>query len=1565
MLEIRKKNGLLFLKGIMVLFCLAFFSFGEIGKEKVEASYNGFTGDAEAFYDCYGADNMKFFPTAEDDGRIYFCSRGRTSSSETGTKFRTVGWQFCFKNTRTGEMGYIYYERDGDKIEQQGATVHSKDNYTYNLYYISLKKLKTRLSSGWLSAFQAGEVELKVNACMTTVVNGDIKGSIDDDGNITGTVYKTYNGIAGAASWSESGKASLKSYFNKTVDGLFHTISIVKGNGISSTAGAGMYLYGTKVTLKATLATGYQWNFNRGSKWTGDDGFSSTIQNPCYTVGDHNTTINVTASKNFYTICFQYGSTVSSKKLTVAFGSKVTLPLFANCGFVLPEGYTYDGNKTWTVIRSSDDAVYCKSKGWVTSWRNGATNSSDWGKYQDGFSFTMDSYWINKTGKAHGDDTFTFVLQTKRTTSVKVVFHKNYPGEVDKTYTETFYVGVSNQKFGMNLTDDAVGWAYWNKSPEGYYLPQDADYGGGWATNPAAVKKEYSLNCSVTDSWIKTNTPQIHLYMVRPVKSVTVTFHKNDGSGKTYSEKYTYAAGKQNFGMYLSVADAAFVNWKRTGYAGISGWSESSTATKKHYNLCSGVADSWISQNCPTINLYAVWTSTIEIVVNPNGGIWQGYREPQQYKKEKGELLSLPYPTRAGYTFLGWTWSGQTGENSRTSIVGFTQSQITQTESEAVITYKGSGRYTNYTWTVNKASASDAWNRLTAGTYTITAGHTYRISGEIRVNEGSPVSVNIYHGGKENDYENVVAKYSAGSEWQQFSFDRNFASAGTGFFEFTTTNFKNKTGTLSLDLKNLKVLDVTMGSYMTLDQVCSPINGATNIFVTASWKGNEGIAYRIHHYLMNTEGVGYSLWKSETNYGVAGSVLYLADAEKTPEGFIKPEGMVVDGQSVNSTTINGDGSTEIYLYYDRKKYDLTVKAGTGISLVEIEGREGSTAAVYYGAEVTVNAETKNGYAWDSSSGWTGTWSSDEQVYTFSMPAKEVSLTANASLIYYDITYHLDGGTAAGNPVTYTVEDAFILKNPGKDGYEFCGWTGSNGEIPQTLVTISKGTTGNLEFYANWENLEYYLAVNGFLNGTDREYLLDDLYDSERERIIGTFDVWIQKPGEEWYQDAAHVTEYSKLLPYGTRWKLENVEGKIYDNMFYTYDGVKLGENGEKAGGLEGTLIGTEWVAPVFTSWHKLCVKGYCDGRMTNSVERYGTFDITISGKNAMGEDISDIDNGYIGSKIAGNNVTAWEGYYPYGVKFVISDIRKFVSGINNEGFGEIIYEGLYEAWDMETNEEEEGTDGGIGNEGKGIQGSLATNEDSYGETLKKEKCYLIWFTGWYETILDQQGATIHGTEKIWHTITKTAYYIKAGENSALEKIIIPKRLGFVFRGYFTGKNGTGTQYIDRTGNFINDLYSQEENQRLYACWKSEPPVISAEDSYFSLNEAREGKITEETLLFMAEAWDEEEGMLLPGNHGGTIFEIEGFDEDWFLMLEKGAAIPITYSAKDQAGNVCKKTSCVYVVDTVPQILTISGEEVRFISKEYLECQTSQGGLEKWSVWKREDYYEILRSCVNN
>ena len=108
------------------------------------------------------------------------------------------------------------------------------------------------------------------------------------------------------------------------------------------------------------------------------------------------------------------------------------------------------------------------------------------------------------------------------------------------------------------------------------------------------------------------------LYARCSAKTVNVTFNKNDGSGETASQSFTYGASGNRFGYntdgsYKWGSSGQFGSWDRNGYT-LKGWSTSSNASSATYSTYSGVADGWINSNSPSITLYAVWIENIQTI---------------------------------------------------------------------------------------------------------------------------------------------------------------------------------------------------------------------------------------------------------------------------------------------------------------------------------------------------------------------------------------------------------------------------------------------------------------------------------------------------------------------------------------------------------------------------------------------------------------------------------------------------------------------------------------------------------------------------------------------------------------------------------------------------------------------------------------------------------------------------------------------------------------------------------------------------------------------------------------
>lgn len=99
------------------------------------------------------------------------------------------------------------------------------------------------------------------------------------------------------------------------------------------------------------------------------------------------------------------------------------------------------------------------------------------------------------------------------------------------------------------------------------------------------------------------------------------------------------------------------------------------------------------------------------------------------------------------------------------------------------------------------------------------------------------------------------------------------------------------------------------------------------------------------------------------------------------------------------------------------RHTVTLSKGTGISAVSGAG------AYAKGARVTLGATVQEGYQWSE---WTGTYTSTTKAYSFDMPDSDVSMTANATIITYPISYNANGGGGAPSGQTKTYGTALTL-----------------------------------------------------------------------------------------------------------------------------------------------------------------------------------------------------------------------------------------------------------------------------------------------------------------------------------------------------------------------------------------------------------------------------------------------------------------------------------------------------------------------------------------------------------
>ena len=145
------------------------------------------------------------------------------------------------------------------------------------------------------------------------------------------------------------------------------------------------------------------------------------------------------------------------------------------------------------------------------------------------------------------------------------------------------------------------------------------------------------------------------------------------------------------------------------------------------------------------------------------------------------------------------------------------------------------------------------------------------------------------------------------------------------------------------------------------------------------------------------------------------------------------------------------------------------------------------------ATFTLNNPTRNGYTF---AGWTGSNGSTKQTSVSIAKGSNgnKSYTANWTAVNYSISYTMNGGSCSSPKTSYTIETAtFTLCTPTRNGYNFAGWTGSNGSTKQTSVSIAKGSTGNKSYTANWTAVNYsisYTLNSGSVSGNPTSYNIE-------------------------------------------------------------------------------------------------------------------------------------------------------------------------------------------------------------------------------------------------------------------------------------------------------------------------------------------------------------------------------------------------------------------------------------------------------------------------------------------
>ena len=390
----------------------------------------------------------------------------------------------------------------------------------------------------------------------------------------------------------------------------------------------------------------------------------------------------------------------------------------------------------------------------------------------------------------------------------------------------------------------------------------------GWSTSPKG-DVVYSDGQNVKNL---TATGTVNLYAQWAPITYSVAFDANGGDGGSMSpQSFTYDASQ-------NLTKNSFT---RTGHT-FAGWNTEKNGTGTSYSDSASVSNLTTTNNA-TVTLYAQWqVNNIKANLNYMGGNQESLSPSQKYNKD-GTYLSLPSPTRTGYTFKGWNTASDGSGSYYKSSTNF--NDLSQVEAGHCVATPNAGsiEFTLYAiWEANEYSVNvNIYNPNGVEEYTSNINGTFTLKDD----EGNVIT------GLYNEPSDHYITF--GKSWQVYDI-----VAGTGR-KLRTTNPVTCGGGLTMSENN--------GVYTF---TCTGTSGHTiNIYM-------EYISYTI---AFNGNGsTGGSMDTIE-------NVKYDSDQKLAANGFIKA-GYVFTGWNTKS---DGTGTP----YSDKATVkNLTIKDGDTVTL---------------------------------------------------------------------------------------------------------------------------------------------------------------------------------------------------------------------------------------------------------------------------------------------------------------------------------------------------------------------------------------------------------------------------------------------------------------------------------------------------------------------------------------------------------------------------------------------------------------------------------------------------------
>ena len=1282
--------------------------------------------------------------------------------------------------------------------------------------------------------------------------------------------------------------------------------------------------------------------------------------------------------KNNYTICFHANGGIGSMAdVTVPYDTSYNLPT----NKFTYQGYTFDKWKTedGTSVYGNEAAIKYSS----SQLKNGVLNLyAQWKINQYTLTITGDS-GVEKTT---GSGTYNYGTTANVTYQIKPGYHiKNitgttadgdpngvWTGHTGKggTITDTWTVKACNRTIVVHTEPNTYTVKYdGNGNTGGSTASSSHTYDAakaltangytktgysfnGWNTKADGSGTAYADKDSVKNL-TTTNGGTVTLYAQWTAKKYTVAYNANGGSGTMAADTATYGSG------YVTKANA----FSRTGYT-FKGWNEKADGTGTDWT--NWIGKSWTWTYTKNITLYAQWTAkNVTVTFHRNTDNNDTTTSQQTFTYDVvGQKFTDKGWNKTGYTLLGWSTDKNATNASYSVTNGVSDEWINKNSPKVdlygvwkanIYTVKYDGNGNTGGSTANSSHTYDTAKALTANGYTRT-GYSFNGwntkadgSGTAYADKASVKNLSSTNGATVTLYAQWIAnKYTV------------------------TYNANGGSGTMETD-------KATYGAgYVTKENVFSRTG-----YTFVGWNEKADGA-----------GTDWTSWigKSWTWTYTKNITLY---AQWTKNSYYLDLNGVLDGKSTGNIT--GYGTADIYVDGVQKANDVTdfyqkIPYGSKYEIKDIKVVTGHTYVGVHSGSITGTIGTSN-----------------------------VGVVLEFRTNKYTVAFDKNNGTGSmsGQSFTYGVAQALTANTYKRTGYTFKGWntkadgSGTSYSDKQEVSNLSATDGATVTLYAQWTANKYTITVHpnsGTLTVGDTNI---------KSNADGTATITVTYGSTNFYNLGltAAKTGYQTV--------------GFYDN---TSGGVKLWNNG-------GACLqdGKYW-----NRSNRWCYAGNVD---VYPQWKANTYTVKYDGNGATGGLSASSSHTYDAAKALTANGYIRTGYTfknwntqadGKGVSYADKASVKNLTSVN----GATVI--LYAQWTANKYTVAYNANGGTGmmanqeltydkaatlnantfkragyrfsgwNTKADGTGTSYVDKASVKNLTANSGGTVTLYAKWYSAVpeLEAKDATYYEGQDITKTmllknVTKAS---DAEDGDMTGKVIITKI------EYSAGKLVDGKPQAAYTKSWTNGMPDSEKLDTWFQQLPKEKapvthkityqvtdlsgktttktstitvkynefPVIKAEDRYFTLEEAKSGKITKDVLLKEAiasgklKAEDKEDGVI---SNKVTILDYKDTD---FKNVNDNATVTVIFKVNDSMGpsGVGKETVCevkVKIIDSGSDYWRDDDEtarkQVRFITQKYydknkdtdfhgmtseeIEASSDNGGLNVMSKWYQNAAYKAL------